>query len=184
MKPRACVLEHGLGIFRLASKTAFYTCVPTESQGLTEILRAFEVTCKLPEVRYTVYTCFYVFQGSQCAIYTRFCVFLGPRRPARAPPEVQQKPNRGDRYMFLRVSGVSVCNLHVFLHVFRLSEATQSTPEPQQKPNRGPERSTESPRAPQRPSRAPQTLPRDPTGAQRRPTDAQQRPRRGPQWPT
>ena len=46
-KPRACVLEHGLGIFRLASKTAFYICVPAESQGLTEIARAFEVTCRL-----------------------------------------------------------------------------------------------------------------------------------------
>ena len=148
MKPRACILEHGLVIFRLASTTAFYTCVPTESQGLTEILRAFEVTCRLPEVRYTVYTSFYVFQGGQCAIYTCFCVFLGPQRPARAP----RGPTEARRSVFLRVSGVSVCNLHVFLHVFRLSEATQSTPEP----NRGPERSTESPRAPpEAPQRAP-----------------------------
>ena len=95
----------------------FYICVPAESQGFTEILRAFEVSCRLPEVRYTVL------------------------------------------YVFLRISGVSVCNLHVFLHVFRLSEATQSTPEPQQKPNRGPERSTESPRVP---PVAPQSAPDSP----------------------
>ena len=47
-----------------------------------------------PEVRYTVYMSFYVFQGSQCAIYTCFYVFLGPQRPARAPrgpTEAQQR---------------------------------------------------------------------------------------------
>ena len=58
----------------------FYICVPAESQGLTEILRTFEVSCRLPEVRYTVYTCFYVFQESPCNLHAFLRVF----RPSEA----------------------------------------------------------------------------------------------------
>ena len=44
-------------------------------------------------------TCFYVFQGSQCAIYTCFCMFLdsqrlpsAPQSPNRSPTEAQKGP--------------------------------------------------------------------------------------------
>ena len=40
-------------------------------------------------------TCFYVFQGSQCAIYTCFCMFLDSQRLPRAPQsptEAQKGP--------------------------------------------------------------------------------------------
>ena len=71
--------------FDWPQKLHFTFVCPRSPKGLAEILRAFEVSCRLPEVRYTVYTCFCVCQGSQCAIYTPFCVVLGPQRPARAP---------------------------------------------------------------------------------------------------
>ena len=90
-------------------------------------------------------------------------------------------------YVFLRVSGVSVCSLRVFTCFY--------TPRGHPEPPKGPTEAQQRPRnvhrahkrlprgSPELPRLSPET-PRGPTEAQRRPADAQQRPRRGPQWPT
>ena len=96
-------------------------------------------------------------------------------------------------YMFLRISGVSVCNLHVFLRVFRSSEASQSP----QRSNRSPTEAIDTCFYVFQGSQCaiftcfcmfldPQRLPRAPESPNRRPTEAQkgpQSPREPPQRP-
>ena len=78
-------------------------------------------------------------------------------------------------YMFLLVSGVSVCSLHVRLRVFRPPEPPLSPPEAQRKPNGDPERPTEPPRGPPEVPQSSPDSPQRPPEAQQRPTDAQKR---------
>ena len=116
--------------------------------------------------RYAVYTCFYVFQGSLCVVFTCFSCFSTPRAPLEppgGPTEAQQGPRKAHRAPKRPPRGSP--------------ERPRLSPETP----RGP---TEAHRHPAETRRGPQCPSRGPTEAQRRPTDAQPRSRRGPQWPT
>ena len=91
LKPRACVPEHGLGILRSASKAAFYICMPTDTQGLTEASKGPQRQQSSTEAQ---------------------------QRPNRSPAEAHsspQSPSRGPGmqsicfYVFSRV-----CDLYMF----------------------------------------------------------------------
>jgi hypothetical protein len=60
-------------------------------------LYVFEVSCRLSEVQVCSLYAFLLFQGSRCAVYTSFYMFLNPQRPPGAPQSFNRSPTEAQK---------------------------------------------------------------------------------------